>query len=326
MNRILDSQARPLVIASQLGSHINSAIARQVSNLAFVDVERGTFDTRVTDAEVVLAAPFHGSAIRASMAKPSGWPGAIRWIQLISAGADGYPQWIFDGPLVTCGRGPAARPIAEFVLATILSAARGFPHVWVTSPGAWQTNKFRARDIAGTTLGLIGFGAIGHRIAALALPLGFRVIATRRTESPLDVDGVERVSSIGEVLARSDYAVLALPATAQTSRIIDRNVLAQAKPGLHLINIARGSLIDDDALLEALDDGRIGLASLDVTDPEPLPDGHPFYAHPRIHLSPHISMSTENVLADVVEKLAENIRRYRNWLPLNDIVDPQQGY
>ncbi len=326
MNRILDSQTRPLVVASQLGPRLNAEIARQVPDIAFIELPHGPLDERAIKAEVVLSMPVHGSAVRTSTSKPANWPGSIRWIQLISAGADGYPQWIFDETLVSCGRGPSAWPIAEFVLATILSAARGFPNAWVKSPGEWKDGKFRARDVAGSTLGLIGFGAIGRRIAEVTLPLGFKIVATRRTESPLDVDGVERVSNIGEVLARSDYAVLALPATDQTNRIIDRNILARAKPGLPLINIARGSLIDDDALLEALDDGTIGLASLDVTDPEPLPNGHPFYTHPRIHLSSHISMSTGNVLADVVEKLAENIRRYRNRLPLNDIVDPQQGY
>ncbi|ACB94174.1 D-isomer specific 2-hydroxyacid dehydrogenase family protein [Beijerinckia indica] len=343
MNQIVNSKVRPLLVASQLGAELNARIAREVEGLTFIDVPPGPLDERATDAEVVFAAPTHGSVARSWTVVPKSWPGSIRWIQLISAGIDGYPRWIFNGPTVTCARGPSAQPIAEFVLATIFASARHLPELWVTNPQEWKDKKKTTRDIAGlpkgsiptnivgrrlagTTLGLVGFGAIGQRIAELALALGFHVVATRRTDKPFDIEGVERAADAGEVFARADFAVLVAPATPQTDHLINHAALAKAKQGLHLINVARGSLIDDKALLEALDDGRIGLASLDVTDPEPLPEGHPFYTHPRIRLTPHISMMTDQADTELIAKFADNIARYRRGEPLRDPVDSVRGY
>lgn len=326
MNQVLDAKVRPLVVASQLGKVFNDRIAQRVPGLAFADLSRGDFDIGASDAEILLAMPLRAPEIRALSQPPAVWPGAIRWVQLFSAGSDGYPRWLFDGPIVTCARGPSAHPIAEYVFATILSAARQLPQIWAHSPEEWERNKLRTRDVAGATLGLIGFGAIGRRIAELALPFGFRVVAHRRTDAPLGIDGVERAPDIGALLAQSDYAVLALPATPQTYRIIDKDVLAQAKRGVHFINVARGSLIDQEALLDSLNSGVIGLASLDVTDPEPLPEGHPFYTHPRVQLSPHISMITDGAFDKLIDKLVDNINCYRERRPLPDIVDPDRGY
>jgi phosphoglycerate dehydrogenase-like enzyme len=119
---------------------------------------------------------------------------------------------------------------------------------------------------------------------------------------------------------------LAAPATAQTEGMVNRALLAHAKPGLHLINIARGSLVDDAALLEALDAGRLSLASLDVTHPEPLPAGHPFYGHPRIRLSPHTSVHTAQTRINLAAKFAENLQRFRAGAPLENVVDFARGY
>jgi len=326
MSRSLDAKVRPLVVASQLGEKLNAQIAARVEGLTLFEIPRGYLTESASTAEVVFAWPLEGDELYEHSEPPPGWPGKIAWIQLITAGADAYPRWIFDGPVVTCARGPSATPLAEFALAAILAAAKHLPDHLVRSAAEWDEKKLFTSDIVGSTLGLIGFGASGRRLAECAVALGMRVMATRRTAAPFEVAGVLRAESIGDLLSQSDHVVLAAPATAETWHIINRETLARAKPGLHLINIARGSLIDDEALLEALAAEKVGLASLDVTEPEPLPPGHPFYAHPRIHLSSHISMYTPRGFEGLVDKIVDNIARYRQGLPLLDIVDIARGY
>jgi phosphoglycerate dehydrogenase-like enzyme len=211
-------------------------------------------------------------------------------------------------------------------LAAVLSAAKRFNTLWVRNSQEWACAKMPSADLRDATLGLIGFGAIGQKIAELAQGLGMRVVAVRRSNPSHARDDVDFVATVAEVLRRADHAVLAAPATAETRHIINADTLSQAKPGLHLINLARGALVDNDALLAALDAGIIGFATLDVTDPEPLPDGHPFYTHPRIRLSPHVSMFTESAFSGLIDKFADNLERFRQGLPLRDVVDVARGY
>ena len=134
------------------------------------------------------------------------------------------------------------------------------------------------------------------------------------------------LTSLPDLLGRSDHVAIAAPATPQTRHIIDAEALASIKPGAHLVNIARGSLVDQDALLAALDDGRVACASLDTVDPEPLPDGHPLYSHPKVRVSPHISWSAPGTLERTLEIFVENVQRYRAGRPLTGIVDVEAGY
>jgi len=152
------------------------------------------------------------------------------------------------------------------------------------------------------------------------------VVAVRRSSRTIATLGVERAADVRTVFAVSDHVVLAAPATPETDRLVGRDLLAHAKPGLHLINVARGSLIDDAALLEALDDGRLSLATLDVTHPEPLPEGHPFYGHPKVRLSPHTSVHTAQTRVNLAARFADNLKRFRSRTPLRDVVDLARGY
>ncbi len=127
-------------------------------------------------------------------------------------------------------------------------------------------------------------------------------------------------------MREADHLVLAAPATDATRHIVNRELLAEAKPGLHVINIARGSLIDNDALLDALANGRLGGASLDVTEPEPLPAGHPFYRHPRIRLSPHTSAIGPHNTAELARKFVRNFSAFTQGTALEDLVDLRRGY
>jgi phosphoglycerate dehydrogenase-like enzyme len=128
------------------------------------------------------------------------------------------------------------------------------------------------------------------------------------------------------LLPIADHLVLALPETADTTRLLDARAFALMKPGAHLVNIARGGIVDQDALIAALDAGQIGGASLDVTTPEPLPPGHPLYTHPKVRLTPHISFSAPGPLLRATEKFLTNFERFRNGEPLIDEVDLAKGY
>ena len=135
-------------------------------------------------------------------------------------------------------------------------------------------------------------------------------------------------SHLGEILVDSDHVLLALPLTKESHHIIDAEALAQipAKRGLHLINVARGGLIDQDALRPALDDGRVACASLDVADPEPLPKTHWLFTHPPVRLSPHVSWSMPGALDRLMETFVDNLGRYLRDEPLEGLVDQASGY
>jgi len=152
------------------------------------------------------------------------------------------------------------------------------------------------------------------------------VIAFRRSSWTSETDGVEAVSGIGELMERSDHLVLAMPATPLTKNMVGTDALARAKPGLHLINIARGALIDQEALLAALDEGRLGAATLDVTTPEPLPAGHRLYSHPKVRLTPHVAWEGSGNAARFNRIVMRNLDAYVAGQPLENLVDQKQGY
>ena len=222
-----------------------------------------------TDVDVVFALHSATDPDAHHVPRPAGWPGRVKFVQLASSGSDGYPEWLGDGPLVASAAGTSAAAIAEFVLTAMLMVEKRLPASAVTD-GAWTPQaEFVARPLGtldGKTLGLLGIGHIGSRVAALARAFGMEVIAHRR--SPTPVDGVSLVS-FDDLLRRSEHLVVCAPLTAETAGIIGADALAKVRRGVHLVNIARGGLVDTAALIAALGDGRVGFASLDVTDPEP---------------------------------------------------------
>jgi len=312
-----------LVIASQLNEAFNTTLAEHVGDAEILPLPPGAPAALPQGAEILIAAPFR-KAGGALPAQPPGWPFDLRWVQLVSVGIDFYPPWLFEGPVVTCARGSSDVALAEFALAAIFSAAKRLPDIWIDRAERWAPTPLAI--VAGQTLGLVGFGSIARALTPRAQALGLNVIAVRRSDEPIATPGVERVADIGTLFARSDHVVLAAPATPATEHLVNRAVLARAKPGLHLVNIARGALIDDDALLEALDDGRVSQASLDVTHPEPLPAGHPYYSHPRVRLSPHTSVHTPQTRINLAAKFADNLSRFHQGAPLDDVVDLARGY
>ncbi|WP_248747045.1 D-isomer specific 2-hydroxyacid dehydrogenase family protein [Pseudomonas sp. MWU12-2037] len=316
-----------LVIASQLDEDLNEVVRQRLAQahpgVRLVGVPTGVPSDLAPEVSILLARPINVRGYLAPDTPPPGWPYGLKWIQVVSSGIDFYPKWFFDGPPVSTSRGSAAENIAEFALAAIFAAAKSLPDIWVHDS---QWNFTALTPLKGTTLGILGFGAIGRSLAAKAHALGIKVLALRQSQTPFEVEGVEAARDIHDLFARADHLVLAAPLTGATRHIVNTAVLASARPGLHLINIARGGLLDQGALLEALENGTIGLASLDVTEPEPLPDGHPFYAHPRVRLSPHTSAISSNSGHEIADSFLANLERVLNGLTPENLANVQRGY
>ncbi|WP_431484442.1 D-isomer specific 2-hydroxyacid dehydrogenase family protein [Pseudomonas solani] len=309
-------------IASQLDAGFNALLRERLPGVEVLDLPRGLPQALPAGVQALLAAPH--PALRDAAEPPPGWPFGLGFVQLVSSGLDFFPRWLLDGPPVASARGATASSIAEFALAAIFAAAKQLPELWIDNAGAWQQRPLAS--LAGSTLGLYGFGSIARELARKARALDMQVLALRRSAQPFGMDGVQRAADIHELFARADHLVLAAPATAETRHVINRETLASARPGLHLINVARGALVDQVALLQALDEGRLALASLDVTEPEPLPAGHPFYSHPRVRLSPHTSANTPQVYRNLAALLARNLERFQSGQPLENLVQAGRGY
>jgi phosphoglycerate dehydrogenase-like enzyme len=297
-----------------------SAILSQVQEaLGDGEVVVAIDDERARDAEILLVMSRDRSTI-----EPSRVPN-VRWLHAFATGVDSYPIDAVGDRILTCSRGANAIPIAEFVLASMLAYVKRFPATWLTEPPErWGWAEFDV--LAGKTLGLVGVGAIGTEVARRALAFDMRVVGYRRRPAAHELAEIELCPTLEELLGQSDHVVIAAPATPATYHMLNADTLAAMKPGAHLVNVARGSLVDQDALLAALGDGRVACASLDTVDPEPLPAGHPLYTHPNVHLSAHVSWSAPDALGPTLQLFAENVRRYRAGEPLHGIVDVEAGY
>ncbi len=254
--------------------------------------------------------------------------GGVRWVQLSGTGVDSVPAALYDGGrTVTCARGASAVPISEWVMAALLAWAKRFPDIFLHEPPKhWNFPAPAFEPVAGRTLAILGMGGIGAAVAERALPFGMKVKAMRRTAAPSPVAGVEMVTTIEDLVADADHLVLCAPATARTRHVIDAGVFARVKPGLHIVNIARGSLIDQDALCVALDDGRVAMATLDTVSPEPLPAGHWMYAHPQVRVAAHVSWYNPTMLGEAIAIFVDNLGRFVRGEPLRHVVDPVEGY
>ena len=270
-----------------------------------------------TDVDVIFALDKQGENAR-DVAAPPGWPGRVRFVQIASAGTDGYPRWLLDAPAVATAAGTSAGPISEYVLAVMLAHEKRLAELTLADGDAWPgQDAMLARplgELGGKTLGLIGIGAIGARVAALGRAFGMRVIAHRRSSAAMP-EGVE-AASFDDVLSRADHLVLAAPLAPDTAGLIGAAALARVRHGVHIVNIARGGLIDTPALIDALQRGQVGGASLDVTDPEPLPPGHPLWSAPNVRITPHIAWSSAGTPARIFQLFADNLARFAAGEPL----------
>jgi D-3-phosphoglycerate dehydrogenase len=249
----------------------------------------------------------------------------LRWVQLCSAGVD---TWLEAGVLDpgrawTAAKGVGAAPMAEHVLCLMLAAARELPtrvraHAWGETGG---------RRLAGTVAGIVGCGAVGEALIRVFEPLDVTTLALTRTGRA--VAGAAQSygpEGLGELVRSSDWIVIAAPHTAKTHQLIGRRELAAMRPHAWLVNVARGGIVDTDALLDALSSGTIGGAALDVTDPEPLPDGHPLWDLANVIITPHVATTSDMNAEAMCARVAENVRRFHDGEALIGTVDVAEGY
>jgi len=249
----------------------------------------------------------------------------VRWVHALGQGVDHFPLDQLGDRTLTSAKGANAVPIAEWIVAMLLTAAKQLPDRWVTEPPErWVLADLGGLD--GATVAFLGFGSINREAAERLVPFGCRMMAATRTGGPSGVDGVEVTTDAHAAVSDADHVVVGVPLTPATEGMVDDEMLAAMKPGAHLVNIARGRLVDQEALRRSLDAGHLGLASLDVCEPEPLPAGHWLYDHPRVRLSPHVSWSGPAALARLHDSFTANLRRWLDDEPLAGVVDVEAGY
>lgn len=274
---------------------------------------------------------------------------ALRWVQGHFAGADHFLQQhpaLLQQATLTTASGVHAPNMAEYILMMMLAWAHRLPRMLEYQLRAeWPKDRwglFAPRELRGGTLGIIGYGSIGRETARLAKAFGMRVLATKRNHQQVAEDGwglsgvgdptLENVdqlypaAALTDLLAECDYVALTVPLSAATRGMIGAEALKAMKPDALLINVARGGVVDESALIEALQSGVIGGAALDVFAQEPLPADSPLWTLPNVILSPHVSGFTPDYDARAMALFAENLRRYLAGERLLNLVELERGY
>lgn len=302
----------------------------RVPGLACVDAEFRCCDAdglvrAVEGAQALLLWDYFSTALREVWAHAD----ALEWIHIPAAGVD---KLLFDGlresdVVVTNARGVFDRPIAEYVLGAVLAHAKGSQaSLEFQRRHEWRHRE--TRSIAGAHALVVGTGGIGRETARLLRAAGLSVRGAGRvavTEDP-DFGTVVTTDDLAAAVGWCDHLVLAAPLTAATRGLVDADVLKAMKPDAHLVNIARGPIVDEDALLAALTDGRIGGATLDVFSIEPLPAEHPLWDAPGAVITAHMSGDIEGFRDTLADQFADNARRWLAGQPLLNVVDKLLGY
>jgi len=249
---------------------------------------------------------------------PAELPDGLRWVQLPSAGVE---QWVdrIDRDRRWTSAAPAfGRTVAEHALTLMLAGVRRLHEfaratTWTRPP---------VGELMGSTVAVIGAGRIGGSLIELLEPFGVEALAVTRTGR----DGTLPIDRIDEVWPRAHFVVIAAPSTPATRHLVGARELAAMREDAWLVNVARGSIVDTDALVAALAAGEIAGAALDVTDPEPLPDGHPLWSEPRALITPHVANPDATWSRDVAGLVRDNVARLVAGEPLLSPIDPDAGY
>jgi phosphoglycerate dehydrogenase-like enzyme len=310
------------------------------SRIVNLSVE-GLADGPVDDVEVLLRGWLVAEAFDRLLSRAP----HLTWVHSATSGVERAltPAALARDVLVTNARGVFSRPIAEHVLLMILAVSRHLPElIELQRERTWQ--PLEGRELRELTIGIVGYGSLGRAVASLASAFGARVIAMRRRPSAAEdvraagdddaetfpfeprLDRVVGPEGLHDLLAESDIVVLAAPLTAETEGMIDEAAVAAMKRDAWLINVARGRLIDDTALIRALRDHRIGGAALDAFRDEPLPPASPYWDMPNVILTPHTAWSSARVLDRSIDLFCDNLTRFSRGEPLRNVVDPTAGY
>jgi D-2-hydroxyacid dehydrogenase (NADP+) len=284
---------------------------------------REQFDALLAEAEVIYGLMLSQNILARAP--------KLKWVQTMSAGVDRFATTdIWQSPVILTGvSGIHATPIGEFALEFMLMFAKQAPLCFqMQQKHKWQ--RFMPTVLRSKTVGIVGLGSIGREIARLSKAFGMRVIATRRSVRQATraryVDKLLPSKQLQQLLAESDYVVLALPLTPETRGIIGEKELRTMKSTAYLINIARGGVVDEKALIRALDEKWIAGAGLDVVATEPLPADSRLWEFDNVILTPHVSGGMEDYAARATEIFCENLRRYLHGKKLINVIDKKKGY
>lgn len=301
---------------------------KRVANLAtrhteveFVELSPEDEPPQELQGEVLLSSSL-GSPNMATLLKRG-----VRWVHILGTGVDRFPFELLSDQTLTCSRGASAVPISEWVMAHILAYEKRLPEVWLDKkPDQWFIPKESAGTLVGKKLAILGLGAIATETAKRALAFGMSVKALRRTKKSAHIKAIDLAASPKELLEDADFLLVACALTPRTKELVDAEFLSFARPGLHFLNIARGEIVNETDLRQALDNGIVARASLDTAAREPLPKEHWIYEHPKVTLTPHISWSEPDAMEKLLEDFEKNLRLWQAGEPLQRVVNTSEGY
>jgi glyoxylate/hydroxypyruvate reductase A len=253
----------------------------------------------------------------------------LRWIQSSSSGIGEWVRrlgLVGTDILVTNAAGIHALPLAEFALFGMLYFARRWSRM-AAEQRAHHWERCAIETLSGKTVGIIGLGSVGRCVARLARPFGLRVIGSRRSETPVpEVDQLFSPAHLDALLAASDYLVLSVPHTGETNALVGRTELSLLRPSAVLVNLARGAIVDEPALIDALRQGRLAGAALDVVAREPLAPDSPLWDMPNVLITPHSMSTATDENARLVDLFCDNLRRYLANAPMRNEFNKSRGY
>ncbi len=274
----------------------------------------------------------------------------IKWVQCHFAGVDGilHHPFLEENPdiMVTSTRGIHASNIGEYVLGMLISLGHRLPAMMKDQrEKIWSEDRYKRfvpTELRHSTVGILGYGAIGREVARLCKSFGAKVLATKRDLNVLEQEGFVQEGTgdpEGEFFDRlyppqatrfmvkdCDFVVITLPYTEETANLYNAEIIAAMKPNSFLVNVGRGGIVDEDALVEALESGKIAGAAMDVFATEPLPSNHALWNAPNFILTPHLAGATADYNDKAAEVFEDNLRRYLEDRPLQNVVDRKQGY
>jgi len=286
------------------------------------------FERLASDADVILSWSASGKLLR----EVFGISPNVRWIHSRSAGLDTvlFPELIESPVPLTNGRGVFSQSLGEFALGAILYFAKDFRRM-IANQQAGRWEAFDIVEVSGQTVGIVGYGDIGRAVATRVRAMGMRILAVKRHGPPLYnvdplINQIYTPAERTEMISRCDYIVCAAPLTPETRGMIGAAEFAAMKPNAVVVNIGRGPVIDEAAMLRALTEKRIKGAALDVFDTEPLPAGHAFYHLDNVLLSPHCADHTHDWTEQAMRFFLAQFERYQQGRPLENVVNKKQGY